>query len=36
MRLRLVGHLGEYDLVVGARTGSNQQASAARYAGNAC
>ncbi len=32
--LRLVGFLGEYDLVVGARSGSTQQASTARYAGN--
>jgi glycosyltransferase involved in cell wall biosynthesis len=32
--LRLVGFLGEYDLVVGARAGSNQQASAARHMGN--
>jgi glycosyltransferase involved in cell wall biosynthesis len=32
--LRLVSYLGEYDLVVGARTGSNQQASAARHVGN--
>jgi glycosyltransferase involved in cell wall biosynthesis len=32
--LRLVTYLGEYDLVVGARTGSNQQASAARHLGN--
>ncbi len=32
--LRLVSFLGEYDLVVGARAGSNQQASAARHAGN--
>jgi glycosyltransferase involved in cell wall biosynthesis len=32
--LRLVSYLGEYDLVVGARAGSNQQASAARHAGN--
>lgn len=32
--LRLVGFLGEYDLVVGARAGSNQQASRARHMGN--
>jgi len=32
--LRLVNLLREYDLVAGARPGSNQQASAARYAGN--
>jgi len=32
--LRLVSFLGEYDLVVGARAGSNQQASTARHAGN--
>lgn len=32
--LRLVGFLGEYDLVVGAREGSTQQASAARHMGN--
>ena len=32
--LRLVAFLGEYDLVVGARAGSAQQASAARHAGN--
>ena len=32
--LRLVGFLGEYDLVVGAREGSTQQASAARHIGN--
>ncbi len=32
--LRLVGYLGDYDLVVGTRAGSNQQASTARYAGN--
>ncbi len=32
--LRLVAFLGEYDLVVGARTGSTQQASAARHMGN--
>ena len=32
--LRLVEFLGEYDLVVGARSGSMQQASAARHAGN--
>jgi glycosyltransferase involved in cell wall biosynthesis len=32
--LRLVGFLGDYDLVIGARTGSNQQASAARHLGN--
>ncbi len=32
--LRLVAFLGDYDLVVGARAGSAQQASAARYAGN--
>lgn len=31
--LRLVGYLGEYDLVVGAR-GSSSQASAARHVGN--
>jgi glycosyltransferase involved in cell wall biosynthesis len=31
--LRLVSHLGDYDLVVGARSGSGQ-ASAARHAGN--
>jgi glycosyltransferase involved in cell wall biosynthesis len=30
----LVRFLGEYDLVVGARTGSSQQASTARHAGN--
>jgi glycosyltransferase involved in cell wall biosynthesis len=32
--LRLVGFLGDYDLVVGARAGSNQQASTARHVGN--
>lgn len=32
--LRLVSFLGEYDLVVGTRAGSNQQASTARHAGN--
>ena len=32
--LRLIAFLGEYDLVVGARAGSNQQASAARHMGN--
>lgn len=32
--LRVVSYLGEYDLVVGARAGSNQQASAARHFGN--
>ncbi len=32
--VRLVGFLGEYDLVVGTRAGSSQQASAARHAGN--
>lgn len=32
--LRLVSFLGEYDLVVGARAGSTQQASAARHMGN--
>lgn len=32
--VRLVRFLGEYDLVVGARTGSSQQASTARHAGN--
>jgi glycosyltransferase involved in cell wall biosynthesis len=32
--LRIVSFLGEYDLVVGARAGSNQQASAARHIGN--
>jgi glycosyltransferase involved in cell wall biosynthesis len=32
--LRLIAFLGEYDLVVGARAGSTQQASAARHAGN--
>jgi glycosyltransferase involved in cell wall biosynthesis len=32
--VRLVAFLGEYDLVVGAREGSNQQASAARHMGN--
>lgn len=32
--LRLVAFLGEYDLVVGTRAGSNQQASAARHWGN--
>jgi glycosyltransferase involved in cell wall biosynthesis len=32
--LRLVGFLGEYDLVVGTRTGSTQQASTARHIGN--
>ena len=32
--MRLVGFLGDYDLVVGARSGSTQQASTARYAGN--
>jgi glycosyltransferase involved in cell wall biosynthesis len=32
--LRLVGFLGEYDLVVGTRAGSIQQASAARHMGN--
>jgi glycosyltransferase involved in cell wall biosynthesis len=32
--MRLVAFLGEYDLVVGARSGSTQQASTARYAGN--
>jgi len=32
--LRLVAALGEYDLVVGARVGSAQQASTARHAGN--
>ena len=34
--LRLVSFLGEYDLVVGARAGSNQQASTARHVGNTC
>ncbi len=32
--LRLVAFLGEYDLVVGTRTGSTQQASTARHMGN--
>jgi glycosyltransferase involved in cell wall biosynthesis len=32
--LRLVSFLGEYDLVVGTRAGSNQQASHARHLGN--
>jgi glycosyltransferase involved in cell wall biosynthesis len=32
--LRLVAFLGEYDLVVGARAGSTQQASTARHIGN--
>jgi glycosyltransferase involved in cell wall biosynthesis len=32
--LRIVSHLGVYDLVVGARTGSTQQASTARHVGN--
>ena len=32
--LRLVSFLGEYDLVVGTRAGSTQQASAARHMGN--
>lgn len=32
--LRLIGFLGEYDLVVGTRAGSNQQASHARHLGN--
>lgn len=32
--LRLVPFLGEYDLVVGARAGSTQQASTARHMGN--
>ena len=32
--LRLVSFLGEYDLVVGHREGSNQQASRARHMGN--
>jgi glycosyltransferase involved in cell wall biosynthesis len=32
--LRLVGFLGEYDLVVGTRAGSTQQASTARHMGN--
>lgn len=32
--LRLVGFLGVYDLVVGARAGSTQQASPARHMGN--
>ena len=32
--LRLVGFLGVYDLVVGTRAGSTQQASAARHMGN--
>ena len=32
--LRLVAFLGEYDLVVGTRSGSIQQASTARYMGN--
>ena len=32
--LRLVAFLGEYDLVVGTRAGSTQQASAARHMGN--
>lgn len=32
--LRLIAFLGEYDLVVGARTGSSQQASHARHLGN--
>jgi glycosyltransferase involved in cell wall biosynthesis len=32
--VRLVGFLGDYDLVVGAREGSNQQASTARHVGN--
>ena len=32
--LRLVSFLGEYDLVVGARAGSNQQASKTRHLGN--
>jgi glycosyltransferase involved in cell wall biosynthesis len=32
--LRLIGFLGEYDLVIGTRAGSNQQASASRLIGN--
>jgi glycosyltransferase involved in cell wall biosynthesis len=32
--VRLVSYLGVYDLVVGARTGSTQQASTARHVGN--
>jgi glycosyltransferase involved in cell wall biosynthesis len=32
--LRIVSFLGEYDLVVGMRTGSSQQASTARHLGN--
>ena len=32
--IRLVGFLGVYDLVVGARAGSDQQASTARHLGN--
>jgi glycosyltransferase involved in cell wall biosynthesis len=32
--LRLIAFLGEYDLVVGTRAGSNQQASHARHLGN--
>jgi len=32
--LRLIAFLGEYDLVVGTRTGSTQQASRARHLGN--
>jgi glycosyltransferase involved in cell wall biosynthesis len=32
--LRLIEFLGEYDLVIGTRAGSNQQASAARLIGN--
>lgn len=32
--LRLIAFLGEYDLVIGTREGSNQQASAARHVGN--
>lgn len=32
--VRLVGFLGEYDLVVGTRTGSTHQASTARHIGN--
>ena len=32
--LRLIAFLGEYDLVVGTRAGSNQQASHARHMGN--
>ena len=32
--LRIVGFLGDYDLVVGTRAGSTQQASTARHMGN--